>query len=234
MIDRRDRTKVFIGTRLASLRKERGLTQNEFRLEFGEFYDNGDILIPTISAWEQNRRVPAMDTIISLAQFYGVSIDYLFGITDERTNAGSQEKQKAITDIIKHSDIAIKNSDLIKYNGLPVFVRFKKNNHLSQWGILNYNTNHVVCKDFMVSLSVDVECFAYAVQPPIRTQIVSYQQLLESPYVWIEMITSDSEISAKYNGRYTLNEDKTCLVNMQNGFILKAQGLDVSFWAFRG
>lgn len=235
MADKRDRTKVYIGTRLALLRKEKGLTQGEFCQEFTDFCDKGNcILIPTVSSWEQNHRVPPMDVIIALAQYYSVSIDYLFGITDERNNTGGVEKQKTISDIIKHSDAPIKKSDLIKYNGLPVFVRFKKHTHLSQWGILNYNSGRVSCKDFVVSLSVDVDCYSYAVQTPIRTQITSFQQLLDTKYVWIEMITSDPEIEAKYNGRYIHNEDNTVLVNMSNSLTLRNEGLDVSFWAFRG
>ena len=234
MIDKRDRTKIFIGTRLAALRSERGLTQADFCLEFAEFIGQSNVLIPTLSSWEQNHRIPTLDTIISLAQFYGVSVDYLLGITDERISTGSVKKQSDIKNIFSHSDTPIKKSDLKKFNGLPVYVKFKKEDHLPQWGILNCNTERISCKDFVVSLSADIECYAYALQLPVRTSITSYQQLLNTQYVWIEMISSDPEVSAKYNGRYTHNEDNSFLVNMCNGMLLRPEGLDTTFRAFRG
>lgn len=235
MKDPRDRTNTYIGNRLALLRKEKGLTQSEFCNEFTDFCNKKDVfLVSTVSSWEQNHRVPSPDVVIALAQYYGVSLDYLYNITDERNHTGGVEKQKTLNDIIKHSDAPIRKKDLIKYNGLPVFVRFKRNTHLSQWGILNYNAGRIVCKDFVVSLSIDVECYSYAVQVPARTQITSYQQLLSTPYIWIEMKSSDPEVSSQYNGRYQHNENHTCLINMENSLTLKYEGFEKAFWAFRG
>lgn len=36
----------------------------------------------TISAWEAGRKLPSFDSLAALSCYYGVSADYLLGITD--------------------------------------------------------------------------------------------------------------------------------------------------------
>lgn len=38
--------------------------------------------VPAISAYETGRNEPDLDTLIAFARFYGVSADYLLGLTD--------------------------------------------------------------------------------------------------------------------------------------------------------
>ena len=65
------------GKRLALLRNEKGLTQKQLGEEFGtterniRFYEGGD-------------RCPGVKTMIALADYFKVSIDYLVGRTDKR------------------------------------------------------------------------------------------------------------------------------------------------------
>ena len=61
--------------RLKELRIERGITQAQLAQETG-------LTISAISKWEQGSRVPSAQVIITLAKYYGVSSDYLLGITD--------------------------------------------------------------------------------------------------------------------------------------------------------
>ena len=49
--------------------------------------------------------------------------------------------------------------------------------------------------------------------------------------VWVEMITSDSNISARYNGWYRHNEDRSCLISGL-GLTLPYDGLGVSYYAY--
>ncbi len=234
MREKRDKTVLNVGTRLAILRKEKGLTQGEFCQAFSDYCNYEKcLLVPSVSSWEQNRRLPTMQTLVMLAQYYGVSIDYLFGITDERNAVVSESVGNETTELIKHSDVSIRKADLVKHNGMPVYIKFRSHEHLSQWGILNANTNKVICKDFVVPITADVECYSYAPLSPVRTQIYEYQKLLDTPYVWIEIRSADEEIRASYNGRYRHNENHTALVNLENGLTLPYHGLDVSFWAFR-
>lgn len=69
------------GVRLRELRKERGLTQAELAklLSIGE---------STISFYESGKRQPDYETLIRLADFFNVSVDYLIGRTDNKNNSG--------------------------------------------------------------------------------------------------------------------------------------------------
>lgn len=234
MKEQRDRTSFALGSRLAQLRKERNLSQGEFCEEFSQFcgYEK-KILVPSVSSWEQNHRTPFMSTIVQLALFYGVSCDYLFGISDIRQKQ-SGEDNKETSDYLRYTAYPISPARLVLYNGQPVFIKFKNNSHLNQWGILNYNDKKIVCKDFIVSLTVNIDCYAYETPHPVRTQIISYTQLMNTSYVWIEMKTADLDARAFYNGRYQHNPDKTFLVKLDNGTPLSYHGLDETYWAFKG
>ncbi len=59
-----------IGNNLTYLRKKTGLTQ----MEFGEKFNYSD---KTVSRWEQGDVIPAVDVLKQIADFYGVSMDYM-------------------------------------------------------------------------------------------------------------------------------------------------------------
>lgn len=61
-----------IGERLVELRKRRGLSQQEIS-------DTLQVSRGTYSLWETDKRRPELDSLIALADFYGVSVDYLLG-----------------------------------------------------------------------------------------------------------------------------------------------------------
>lgn len=61
-----------IGHRLANLREKRGLSQAALAEKIGKSQSS-------IAMWETNKRRVPEDALILLADFYGVSIDYLMG-----------------------------------------------------------------------------------------------------------------------------------------------------------
>jgi transcriptional regulator with XRE-family HTH domain len=65
------------GERIALLREENGLTQEELSLKIG-------ISRAALSHYEKNRRQPDYDTIRKIAAHFGVSVDYLLGHTNIR------------------------------------------------------------------------------------------------------------------------------------------------------
>lgn len=69
-----DREKIF-QNRLRSIRNERGVSQRQAAQEFG-------ITKVGYQNYESGRRQPSFDMLNALADFFGVSIDYLFGRTD--------------------------------------------------------------------------------------------------------------------------------------------------------
>ncbi|MCU4833928.1 helix-turn-helix domain-containing protein [Bacillus cereus] len=65
------------GTRLHNLRKERKLRQEDMAKQLG-------IARTTYAMYEQGNREPDYNTLIKLATFFEVSIDYLLGTTETR------------------------------------------------------------------------------------------------------------------------------------------------------
>ena len=62
---------------LRKLRKEKGLSQIAVQMQTG-------IEQALISKYENGERVPPTDTLMQLADFYGVSMDYIMGRTDRK------------------------------------------------------------------------------------------------------------------------------------------------------
>jgi len=60
---------------LRKLRKERGLTQISLQMKTG-------IEQALLSKYETGERLPPTDTLLILADFYGVSLDYILGRTE--------------------------------------------------------------------------------------------------------------------------------------------------------
>jgi transcriptional regulator with XRE-family HTH domain len=63
------------GTRLHTLQKERKLRQEDMAKQLG-------IARTTYAMYEQGKREPDYNTLIKLATFFEVSIDYLLGTTE--------------------------------------------------------------------------------------------------------------------------------------------------------
>ena len=62
--------------RLLELRKERGISQADLAKELEVSYS-------VICYWETNRSEPTAPNILKIAEYFGVSSDYLLGLSDE-------------------------------------------------------------------------------------------------------------------------------------------------------
>ncbi|WP_079475584.1 helix-turn-helix domain-containing protein [Marinococcus halophilus] len=71
--------------RLYSLRKESGLNQTELAKKLG-------VGRTTYAMYEQGRRNPDYDTLSDIADFYGVTADYLLGRSNNRNLTKEQEE----------------------------------------------------------------------------------------------------------------------------------------------
>lgn len=60
--------------RLKELREEKGLSQRQLEQKL-----NGKITKSAICFWELGKRTPNLDAVILLADFFGVTLDYLAG-----------------------------------------------------------------------------------------------------------------------------------------------------------
>ncbi|PFE50772.1 transcriptional regulator [Bacillus cereus] len=74
------------GTRLNTLRKERKLRQEDMAKQLG-------IARTTYAMYEQGNREPDYNTLIKLATFFEVSIDYLLGTTELRQVTNIQDPE---------------------------------------------------------------------------------------------------------------------------------------------
>jgi len=72
--------------RVKSLREKRGLTMEQLAREVGGINKS------RINMWENNGTVPRMEVLVKLAQYFGVTTDYLLG-NDNTTNL-SEENSK--------------------------------------------------------------------------------------------------------------------------------------------
>ena len=101
-------------TRLVQLRKKHGITQKQLAksLSLSEL---------AIQNYESGRRKPAYDALISLADYFGVSLDYLVGRADTPTPV-PQTAQSAETEIQSEFNKLTESEqkDVLDY------IRFKK------------------------------------------------------------------------------------------------------------
>ena len=67
--------KIILGERLKELREERGMTQKQCAAQFG-------LNSVTYLHYEKDQRQPPLALLAEFSRFYGVSVDYLLGLTD--------------------------------------------------------------------------------------------------------------------------------------------------------
>lgn len=100
--------------RLRILRHDLGLTQTDLSKKLG-------VGRTTISEYEKGKIVPKKDGLIKLANIFGVSVEYLLGLTDEELPLYNNEKENLnksirVEDHILACMSKIKHTDLDEYN----------------------------------------------------------------------------------------------------------------------
>lgn len=105
------------GERLKQLRKERKLTQEQLGNKI-------NVTKVSISGYENGNRSPDTDTLEKLADFFGVTTDYLLGRDDNlEQDKATKRKEKDERDIAKRLEQfkeEIENSDGLAFNGEPI------------------------------------------------------------------------------------------------------------------
>ena len=77
---------TMIGERLQDIRKDHSDTQQDLA-------DKLHASLYAVRCWEQGKSDPSHDTLVAICKLYGVSADYLLGLTDEDP-IYSQRRQK--------------------------------------------------------------------------------------------------------------------------------------------
>jgi len=97
------------GHRIAELRDQRGLTQEELSISLG-------ISRAALSHYEKNRREPDFETLTKMADLFGVSLDYLIGRTNNPETTLDQDV-RAFVDQLELSDADIMNKFSLTIDG---------------------------------------------------------------------------------------------------------------------
>lgn len=98
------------GSRLTELRTTKGLSQQAFADAFG-------VAQSTVGNWEAGKREPNQETTIRLAQFFGVSVDWLIGA--DAGDCGSERMSLGSNIIALRKEKGISRKDLAKALNLP-------------------------------------------------------------------------------------------------------------------
>lgn len=87
-------TKQSMGDLIASLRKERGMTQKELALQM-------NVTDKAVSKWERNLSCPDINSVPRLAQVLGVSVEELMTTTAQAKQEDDEsEKRENLIDLI--------------------------------------------------------------------------------------------------------------------------------------
>lgn len=221
--------------RLASLRKNSGLSQKEFAVRFSEYLGKSMPYAPsTISSWEVGAKNPTTETLIAMADFFGVSLNYLRGVSNDRTP--SDEERVSIT---KYKYL-VPADKLKSYDHTPVWLQFDSPMHEDKWGIISMETNSIVCEAEVLSLSQleELKCQFYILPMPndifrdvFLAEPMSFSKMRDSKEsFWVEVV-APSSIKTRYDGWYHHNEDKSCIIN-DRGLTLPYSGFGISWRAY--
>lgn len=96
-----DMKKITLGTMIATLRKEQGMTQLELAEKMG-------VTDKAVSKWERDLSCPDVNSLPKLAEIFGVTVDELMQVKREaRENIGSQGVVDMITLVCKAIPLAM-------------------------------------------------------------------------------------------------------------------------------
>ena len=123
------------GERLKQLRREKNLTQEQLAEVFG-------VARNSIFSYETGRRIPDIEVLKSYAEYFGVTSDYLLGLSDNRTPETAAIGGKlGLSDeaILKLKDYAETAKDPMKASGtsLSVLRNWKVEGYIEALKVIN-------------------------------------------------------------------------------------------------
>lgn len=224
-----DSKKVF-ASRLKRLIDDAGMQQKEFAIQFSAYIGN-NTFIPesTLSSWVSGVKAPnSFEVLIALANYFGVTVDYLIGRTSSREDQYSRNFF-----YLEDFYLEINKENLKLYNNKPVFITYPKDHSMDRWGIYSYNEDIFYCNGSKIRNSDGLRYFAVDrdSMPISRLPIpLSMNEVLKSKYIWIEHYGSDKPaVNEAYTGWYKSNGKELL---KEDGRVLPISGLDRLFHAY--
>lgn len=142
-----ERSNLF-ANRLKSIRVGQKMKQSEFCQKFSIFTGREKMLpVSTLSSWEIGAKRPSYETLCQLANFFGVTIDFLIGRTSTEKETRGSKGFLFLDDYI----VEIKKEDLVLYDSKPVYFSYKAGEReYGEWGIYNKRLNVFRCVEQVV------------------------------------------------------------------------------------
>lgn len=141
---------------------------------------------PTLSAWERERKSPGLDHLENMADLYGVSTDYLLGLSEQ----GGGD-----------SSVPITAKSLIVFHGKPVW------SAEHGWMLVNAIDRVLLLPDGRTipfadcgQLFASAQLFSESALPDSTPLTLS--EVREREQIWLEPISPDSELRNELRGWY--------------------------------
>ena len=109
------------GTRLADLRREHNLTQNDIA-------DRLNISAQAVSKWENDLTSPDIDTLLKLSDIFNISVDELLGKKKQEPVYVPAEARKDINKMVLRITVDSNDGDRVRVNLPMAAVRIFLNN----------------------------------------------------------------------------------------------------------
>lgn len=227
--------------RLALLRHEKGLTQQELANVLSELESRAkSYSLLSVSGWESGDKYPSMNTVITMCEYFNVSADYLLGFTDDPRNNNVVSAAKPDAESDQHPNYLVTYNNLKAFHKEPIYVVFNDKSAEDSWGIYDAVKNRIVFSNQFLYITKELNCTYYAKIPDELAspkynlkKRLTMGQLIKAKKVWVEMRTTSDFVRAQYNGWYRINETGTCLINSM-GLTLTFDGLNISYSAYTG
>ena len=220
-------------SRIKSLRIERGESQQEFCDGLGKLMGKPAMAPMTVSNWETGRKFPPFDTMLWIQRYYGVSLDYLAGLSDDKTIGASSSGSGSENLTNPECGTEIPYRDLAKHDGDPVFVTFPASSNRSQWGIVDFSNKRIIFATFNAPIDPNCRYDTYIVPEAVTIQclashLLNLKDIMNMDHVFIESLSPDPFIRGKISGWYKHNPDHTFLMN-DSGYTLSYEGLGINY-----
>ena len=197
--------KIAIGKILQGLRKAKGVTQEQLSEILG-------VSCAAISKWENEQMYPDINFFPVLARYFNVSIDCLFGFSNELTEEEYADYKKECIELFAQREYSV---GMAKIKALCFL--FPTNDKLKIDLIINSIPYLALCDDLQIRDSVAHQMIALC-QNCIDEGVQSQKHFI---LAHLFMLTGQEK---KLNTNHTVETKKFMTVDMTNSFLLRAGG----------
>lgn len=187
-------------SRITQARTDTGMSAKELAEKLG-------VDISTVNNWESGRRQLTLDRLLQLADVLHVSVTFLLGL-DERIS---------LTEPVSAAELPLLHRS-------PVWMRSYG------WALINAIEKTLVFTDKTEIFLSEIQEPIYIIPPAFtlslngRGEPLSVDEVLEKDRIWVEPITTDSELAGELRGWYRLHNRRLVENEYGNRFYIDTYG----------